>query len=528
MTEQDYGESNNDKKIADLLESKERYRILLEINNAIISNLKLDELFRAIAKAIREKLPFDITAIALYEPVRDVLQLYLLKTSASLDHLAYSFEILKEGTDMEWVLDNKKPLLACDLSREERFPTDRMLLNAGLRSYIITPLIVRDEAIGTLNIASKTPDKFQEADAEFLYLVAKQIAIAIDNARSHEEIEKLKNQLEKENIYLREEIKTEYNFEEIIGESKVLKKVLGQVEKVAKADSTVLIRGETGTGKELIARAIHNLGKRKDRPLIKVNCPAIPPGLIESELFGHEKGAFTSALSKKMGKFELADGGTIFLDEIGDLPLEAQAKLLRVLQEKEFERVGGNKIHKVDVRVIAATNRDLESMVKEGKFRSDLFYRLNVFPIILPPLRERKQDIHPLTMYFVRKYMNEMNKEIRSISKETMERLKEYSWPGNIRELQNVVERAVILSTGDTLEINETFVEAILDMLPIEERLLSLEDIERGHIIKVLNHTGWQIHGDKGAAKILGLNPSTLRTRMEKLGIKTKRQLPVN
>ncbi|MGH7791940.1 MAG: sigma 54-interacting transcriptional regulator, partial [Thermodesulfobacteriota bacterium] len=356
MPKHHYQESHKDEKIAELLESRERYRIILEINNAIISNLKLHDLFQSIAEAIKEKFSFDVTAITLYDPERDLIRLYTLQASIPLHRIDSSLEVPKDGSDVGWVLDNKKPLVVADLSREGGFSTDKMLLEEGLRSYIVIPLIVGEKAIGAFIVASKIPNKFQEADTEFLSLVAKQIALAVDNARSHEEIEKLKNQLEKENIYLREEIKTEYNFEEIIGESKALKKVLGQVEKVAKADSTVLITGKTGTGKELIARAIHNLGKRKDRPLIKVNCPAIPAGLIESELFGHEKGAFTSALSKRMGKFELADGGTIFLDEIGDLPLEAQAKLLRVLQEKEFERVGGNKIHKVDVRVIAATN----------------------------------------------------------------------------------------------------------------------------------------------------------------------------
>ena len=511
-------------RTAELLESKERYRVLLEINNAIISNLKLHDLLPAIAKTIREKLPFDATSITLYEPVRDVLKIYALEALFSLHYIAPGLELPREGSHVGWVIDNKKPLVAYDLSREQRFPQDRIFLEEGLRSYIVTPLIIGEKAIGTFNIGSKIPNKFQESNAEFFSLVAKQMALAIDNARSHEEIEKLKNQLEKENISLKEEIKIEYNFEEIIGESKTLKKILREVEMVAKTDSTVLIRGETGTGKELIARAIWNLSARKDHPLIKVNCPAIPSGLIESELFGHEKGAFTGAISRKIGKFELADGGTMFLDEIGDLPLETQAKLLRVLQEREFEQVGGTETHKVDVRVIAATNRDLETAVKEGKFRADLFYRLNVFPITLPPLRERKQDIPLLIRYFAQKYISKLGKEIKSVSERTIERLKEYFWPGNIRELENIVERAVILSTGDTLEINESLLTTLSDVSPREDRLLSLEDIEREHIIKVLNQTGWQIHGDKGAAKILGLNPSTLRTRMVKLGIKRKRQ----
>jgi transcriptional regulator with GAF, ATPase, and Fis domain len=326
--------------------------------------------------------------------------------------------------------------------------------------------------------------------------------------------------IEKGNAYQEGRIKPESNFKGIIGESKVLKKVLRQVEAVAKTDTTVLIRGETGTGKELIAHAIHDLSTRKDRPLIKVNCPAIPSGLIESELFGHEKGAFTGASSRKIGKFELANGGTIFLDELGDFPVESQAKLLRVLQEKEFERVGGVETCKVDVRVIAATNSDLEIAVKEGRFRVDLFYRLSVFPIILPPLRERREDIPLLINYFIKKYATGFGKDIKSVDDRTMDRLKGYYWPGNLRELISVVERAVILSTSDTLEIDESFIESSLDASTMDDTISSLEDIQRKHIIKALNQTGWRIHGNKGAAKILGLNPSTLRTRMVKLGIK--------
>jgi formate hydrogenlyase transcriptional activator len=499
MSIKDYRESSKE-EIAHVLDALERYRIILEINNAIISKLNLNDLLQSISVTIKEKLPFDVTAITLYEPVRDVLQLYAFEASYS-SYFTTGFQLPRAGSDVGWALDNKKTLIMRDLSREGGFSTDKMLLKEGLRSYIIAPLIIGERAIGSLNIGSKTPNKFQEADADFLSLIAKQIALAIDNARAHEEIEKLKNRLEKENIYLQDEIKTEYNYEEIIGESTALKRVLKDLEKVSKTGSTVLIQ---------------------------VNCPAIPLGLIESELFGHEKGAFTGALSRKIGKFELADGGTIFLDEVADLPLEAQAKLLRVLQEKEFERVGGTKTLKADVRVIAATNSDLEAAVKEGRFRTDLFYRLNVFPICLPPLRERKQDIPLLVKYFAKKYISSLGKDIKSIDENKIDRLKEYSWPGNIRELENIVERAVILSTGDMLEINENLIGSLslFDMISHEkDNLFSLEDIEREHIIKVLNQTDWQINGEKGAAKILGINPNTLRARMTKLGIKIKRQL---
>jgi len=340
-----------------------------------------------------------------------------------------------------------------------------------------------------------------------------------------EEIKKLKDQLEMENQSLQEEIKTQHNFEEIIGAAKSLKDVLGNVQIVAKTDATVLIRGETGTGKELIARSIHNLSNTRGRPLVKVNCPAIPAGLIESELFGHEKGAFTGALTKKIGKFELADGGTIMLDELGDLPLESQAKLLRVLQEKEFERVGGTKTITVNVRVIAATNRDLEQAVSEGKFRADLFYRMNVFPMNVPPLRDRKEDIELIAHHFMNKFSNKLGKNLNKIGPETLKKLRNYSWPGNIRELENIIERASILSTGNVLHISEDLYDSSNKVDAPNKTSPKLEDIERDHIINILNSTSWQIHGERGAAKVLGMNPSTLRTRMAKLGIK-KRTVP--
>jgi formate hydrogenlyase transcriptional activator len=402
----------------------------------------------------------------------------------------------------------------------------------GINSYLSMPLRSENKSIGVINLTSLKKNSFDESELELMEIVTSQIEIAVNNAKQADELEKalselniLKNQLEMENESLQEEIKTAHNFEEIVGESAALKKVLSQVEMVAKTDSTVLIRGDTGTGKERIARSIHNLSTRGQRALIKVNCPAIPSGLLESELFGHEKGAFTGALTKKIGKFELADGGTIFLDELGDLPLDAQAKLLRVLQEMEFERVGGTETLSVDVRVIAATNRDLEAQVTEGKFRADLYYRLNVFPIPLPALSERKEDIPLLAMYFTQKYTNKLSKEIKSISEENIERLKNYSWPGNIRELENIIERAVIVSTSDTLYIDNTLVGPLSEPISKEEKQLSLEDNEREHIIMMLSKTKWIIHGENGAAKLLGINPSTLRSRMNKLGIKKEVKL---
>jgi transcriptional regulator with GAF, ATPase, and Fis domain len=330
-------------------------------------------------------------------------------------------------------------------------------------------------------------------------------------------MEQEKARIEAQNIYLQEEIKGNHNFEELIGGSISLKKVLKNVGRVASTDSTVLITGETGTGKELIARAIHNLSPRKDRALVKVNCAAIPAGLIESELFGHEKGAFTGALTKKLGRFEVADRGTIFLDEIGELPLDLQPKLLRVLQEGEFERVGGTHTFKVNVRVIAATNRDLEQQSKTGHYRPDLYYRLNVFPIHVSALREREGDIPLLVQYFVRKFAVKFGKKIDRISEQMMSALQRYQWPGNIRELEHVIERAVILSEGSKLEAIEWL--SLPGSKSGSRTPLTMEDMERQHILDVLEHTSWRVSGEKGAAKILDLNPTTLEARMKKLGI---------
>jgi len=350
--------------------------------------------------------------------------------------------------------------------------------------------------------------------------VGKQVALAIENMVAYEEIAQLKSHLEQEKLYLQEEIKTEHNFEEIIGQGQNIKRVLRAIETVAPTDASVLVLGETGTGKELFVRAIHNLSPRKDKALVKVNCAALPSGLIESELFGHEKGAFTGALSRRIGRFELSHSGTIFLDEIGDLPLELQAKLLRVLQDGEFERVGGTGSIKVNVRVIAATNRDLERSVQEDRFRQDLFYRLNVFPMRIPSLRERKEDIALLVKYFAVKYGKKMGRNIETIPKKVMDSLTSYTWPGNVRELENVIERSVILSPGSQLEL--------ADWLPKQgissqgNKVPTLEELERRHIIEVLEMTGWRVSGERGAATVLDVKSTTLESRMKKLGISRK------
>jgi PAS domain S-box-containing protein len=375
-------------------------------------------------------------------------------------------------------------------------------------------------------LESGTP-RFSEA-GEFLGYIGSCVDIT-DRKKSeeallvaHEEVSRLKNQLQEENIYLQEEINLEQNFGEIVGQSNALRYVLFKIEQVAPTETTVLITGETGTGKELVARAIHNASGRSERPLVKVNCAALSPSLIESEFFGHEKGAFTGASARKIGRFELAAGATILLDEIGELPLGLQVKLLRVIQEGEFERLGSSNTIKVDIRIIAATNRNLELEVKEGVFREDLWYRLNVFPITVPPLRQRRDDIPLLVEHFVSIFAKKLGKVITSVSPATLKSLRDYSWPGNVRELANVVERATICSQGPVLRLAEDLNEP--GSGKSVQSAKTLEELERDYISRVLNETGWRIEGRHGAARILGINPSTLRARMLKLGIQNPRR----
>jgi formate hydrogenlyase transcriptional activator len=382
-------------------------------------------------------------------------------------------------------------------------------------------LIHRGKVLGTLNLCRLTDGSFAEAEIEFLAQVAGQVAIAVDNALNFREVNEARERLAEEKRCLEDEIRSEHNFREIIGASPVLAQVLRQVEIVATTDATVLIHGETGTGKELIARAIHNLSARAAHPFVKVNCAAIPRDLLESELFGHEKGAFTGAIARRIGRFELAHEGTLFLDEIGEMPLDLQPKLLRVLQEQEFERLGGARTVKTDVRLVAATNRDLAAMVRGQQFRDDLYYRLNVFPVTVPPLRERHEDIDSLVRHFVERYARRNNRPAFRIPDEVMEALRRYPWPGNVRELQNVIERAVILSADGVLRVPLSDAGRLHSQaaLPTSAAASTLEDVERAHILQVLQATGWVVGGPKGAAGRLGLKRSTLRSRMEKLGI---------
>ena len=370
-------------------------------------------------------------------------------------------------------------------------------------------------------VASLTDDVFPEKDARLLQHVANQIAIAVENSLAFRRIVERANKLSEEKLYLQDEIRTKYNFEEIIGESAALKRVLDQMQTVAPTDSTILIQGETGTGKELIARAIHHLSERRERTLVKVNCASIPTGLLESELFGHEKGAFTGAIAQRVGRFELAHRGTLFLDEVGDISLELQPKLLRVLQEQEFERLGSSRTLHVDVRLVAATNADLTQKVADNQFRADLYYRLNVFPVTIPPLRERREDIPLLVRYFAQKYARRMKRPIDTIPVKSMTALTEYHWPGNVRELENFIERAVILSRGAELQIPlaELKQRASGPSMAASNGLATLENAEREHIVRALGETKWVIGGATGAANRLGMKRTTLQSRMRKLGI---------
>jgi formate hydrogenlyase transcriptional activator len=510
----------------------ERYRTLLEINNAIITHLSPEALLHAASEILRRVVPFSGAALTIYKPNSDTFRYLALEGSIPSDHFRVGVEFDRKQTISAWVFDHQCAVRR-DLEKEQQYPNDSRLLAAGVHSDCVVPLIVGGKSIGTLNVGSTERNQYSEEDMQLLQEVANQVALAVANMLSYEEIVELKGRLEKENVYLQEEIRTEHNFEEIIGNSPALLAALRKVEQVAPTDSTVLIYGETGTGKELIARAIHDRSARKNRPLVKVNCSAISAGLVESELFGHVKGAFTGAFERHVGRFELADGGTIFLDEIGELPLETQVKLLRVLQEQEFEPVGSNRPVRVDVRVIAATNRDLQESIRAGHFRSDLFYRLNVFPIDMPPLRGRRSDIPQLAMFFVARFSKKFGKKIEGMPRETVDRFTSYSWPGNIRELQNVIERAVILSHSSVLELEPELVPVqtpahssaarvrTSDVVkPLDPMPTTLEELERGHIAAVLKQTRGVVEGPRGAAKILGLHPNTLRHRMQKLGIK--------
>lgn len=514
-----------------LARERDRSQLLLGINNAVVSRLDLRELLQAISDCLRKVIPHDFASLMLYDSEDKRLRAYavdFLNHQSFVDSLGGGEGVLipLEGTHPGLAFTTRQTILRGRLNLAD-FPAEigRRVRDEGGQAACHVPLIARERTLGVLSLASLRENAFTAEDAELLEQIAGQVAIAAENALAYREIETLKNKLADEKLYLEEEIQTAWDSEQIIGNSPALKRVLKQVETVAPTDSTVLIRGETGTGKELIARAIHNLSGRRERTLVKLNCAAIPTGLLESELFGHERGAFTGAIAQRIGRFELANRGTLFLDEVGDIPLELQPKLLRVLQEQEFERLGSARTQRVDVRLVAATNSDLEGMVADKRFRGDLFYRLNVFPVTLPPLRERREDIPQLVRFFAQRFARRMSKPIETIPAEAMSALVSYSWPGNVRELENIIERAAILSRGAVLEI------PIREMKPADKKAgqsvpsgdPTLEGHERAHILHTLEETDWVVGGPAGAAARLGMKRTTLQARMHKLGISRHR-----
>jgi formate hydrogenlyase transcriptional activator len=508
-----------EERAARLRRSDERQRVLLEVNNALVLHREREPLFAAISDALRGLLPFDRSSVALHDPATDTFTTWALAGAVGSVPLGTRWPGNRSNTGQ--VLTSGRPRVIGDW-RDESLAEKPLLLKTGILSTVSAPLIAAGRAIGVLHVGSQEANRYTAEDAECLLALAQQIALAIENMLAYEEIACLKARLEEENVYLREEARGSASLEGIIGESRAICKVKDAVATVAGTDATVLISGETGTGKELVACAIHEASARQGRTLVKVNCAALPATLIESELFGHEKGAFTGALARRIGRFELADKGTIFLDEVGDLPLELQAKLLRVLQEGEFERVGGAQTLKVNVRVVAATNQNLEAAVAAGRFRADLFYRLNVFPISVAPLRERKEDIPLLVRHLVIRKAARLGKRIEEVPKREIEALVAYSWPGNVRELDNVVERAVILTRGATLDLEDCLPVAA-PTPPVLSGLQTLADVERQHVLEALRSTRGRVSGPRGAARLLGIKPTTLEARIRRLGIEKPR-----
>jgi len=527
------------------LTAEEKYRLLLEISEAANSQREIAAVLEAVANALPPSVPIDAVAVITVEgemlsPHAVYIKGVERREGDSWADVMARWLHLSTGEEVEPILKPPVPLagsgtehvgrtgraLVCeDLSAGMRFPEDARLFASGVRSYVRVPLTVRDRLVGSMAFSRGTAGAFLPHEVDLFEALARPIAAAVANALAFEEISRLTRQLQAENLALRQEIDERFMFEEIVGASQALRETLGRVDKVAATDATVLITGETGTGKELIARAIHRRSRRSHRALVAVNCAALPSSLIASELFGHEKGAFTGALQRRQGRFELAAGGSIFLDEVGELPPEVQAALLRVLQEGTFERVGGSQPIATDARVVAATNRDLMAAVAAGSFRNDLFYRLNVFPIEMPPLRERREDIPILVEYFTARYATRLGKHFASIEKSSMDRILAYPWPGNVRELQNVVERAAILSEGEVLRVDEPLLAGGATPLPPSALPLpaSLREQERQRIEEALATSNGRVSGASGAATRLGLPPSTLESRIKSLGI-DKRQ----
>jgi formate hydrogenlyase transcriptional activator len=539
---------------AELCREKDRLKLLMELTGEAVSNQELRDLVRAMMMSIRRAIDCDRVCIFLKRPNGGELEVYTLDFPSEAGRFKEGTTVPLAGTITSQVFQTGKPWAGTREQACAVFPR-QLLLAERFSTGCILPLSGRNRVVGTLGLVRAEHKPYTKDELDFLSQVSSQIAIAVENALAYREISRLKEKLAQEKLYLEDEIRSEFNFDQIVGDSPALRKVLQLVETVAPSDSTVLLLGETGTGKELIARAIHDHGRRKDHTFVKLNCAAIPTGLLESELFGHEKGAFTGAINQKVGRLELADRGTLFLDEVGDVSMEVQPKLLRALQEREFERLGSTRTRKVDVRIVAATNRDLEGMIAAREFRSDLYYRLNVFPIRIPPLRERREDIPLLVSYFVQKFGRQMQKRIETIPAATMKALTEWEWPGNIRELANFIERAVILTRGSVLEAplaeltmtklhrassettpgsvgpreREEIVRIVRETLSemdrggpdsgAREAAKEYDERQREEIVRTLAETRGRVGGAEGAAARLGINRTTLLARMKKLAI---------
>ncbi len=499
----------------------ERLKLLLELTNALVSNLDPHDLLQTISESIRQCMHCDLVSVWLPDAEQRQLRSVTMDFPEGKGFAKQDLLQRVEGSGVGKAFRTGRPVVSAKAA-DMNEPEYHLAIAEGLASGCCLPLISHNRTLGVLGLGWRVENPSNAEDIEFLMRAAGQVAIAIENASAYREIAELRDRLAQENLYLEEEIRSAGDFEGIVGQSSALRQVLQMVETVAASDSTVLLLGETGTGKELIARAIHDRSRRKERTLIRLNCAAIPTGLLESEMFGHERGAFTGAITQKIGRLELADQGTLFLDEVGDIPLEVQPKLLRALQEQEFERLGSSRTKKVDVRLVAATNRDLQKMVEEKQFRSDLYYRLNVIPIRIPPLRERPEDIPLLVRYFTQKYARRMQKRIETIPTASMRKLARWHWPGNVRELQNLVERAVVLSPTETLEISVPE----LDGRGMGAATAEIDRFEeRDRIVRILKETNGKVGGASGAAMRMGLKRTTLITRMKKLGI-DPRKLP--
>jgi len=492
----------------------EHLRLLLEINNAVVSALDPQELFRAISLALSRIVQHDYSSLILYEPRLCHFRLYAIDfpEGKGLLHQEVVFQV--ENSPAGEAYTSRQPVVVDELHRQN-FPAKvtSWLIEEGIKSACWLPLLRGERCLGALCIARQSLSHWEPKQIRLLSEVANQIAIAVENALAYREIKELRDKLARERTYLESEISTYYDEDQMIGRCPAWQEVLRQIATVAPTDATVLILGETGTGKELVARSIHRQSSRAKSSFIKLNCSAVPGGLLESELFGHRKGAFTGAVTDQIGRFELANQGTLMLDEIGDMPLDLQPKLLRVLQEQQFERLGSPQTIRVDIRLVAITNRDLPEMVRQRQFRDDLYYRLNVFPIYVPPLRQRRADIPLLVHHFMRKYGSRMRRQMHAVDPASMKQLVRADWPGNIRELENVIERAVILSRDGVLRVS-------LERRPVLRREVApMNDAERDHILSALRSCGGRIAGANGAAALLGMKRTTLNSRMRKLGI---------